>query len=271
MEAVHFGGELAQALRGQIPVQSFSFIDSFNLGLTGGDDVALTNAVLPVYNDIPGPASAYQLLVHQYGQVLFGNLNVIQDIDTGSYNPANDAIYPSGSYGRRLREIAQLIKEGVGLQAATVDIGGWDTHSDQGGGESDGRQARRLNEFSSGIQALYRDLGEAMDNVVILTMTEFGRTSLENGSNGTDHGNASSWFVAGGGVVGGIYGEWPTLAAGQLYRDRYLQHTVDLRDIMGDIWLNHFSYTTGDLATLLPEHSYKTQNLFGIPAATATV
>ncbi len=107
--------------------------------------------------------------------------------------------------------------------------------------------------------------------MVILTMTEFGRTSLEDGSNGTDHGNASSWFIAGGGVVGGIYGEWPTLATGQLYRDRYLQHTVDFRDIMGDIWLDPFSYTTGDIATLLPEHSYQTQNLFGIPAATTTV
>ena len=259
LQAVHFGGSLAQALRGPIPVQSFSFINSFNLGLNGGDEVALTNAVLPVYNEMPSPATAYQQLVHQYGQVLFSNLGVVQNIDTGSYVPTNGAIYPNGSYGRRLREIAQLIKEGVGLEAATVDIGGWDTHSDQGGGDPNGRQARRFAEYSSGIQALYRDLGADMDNVVIISMTEFGRTSFENGSNGTDHGNAASWFVVGGGVTGGVYGDWPGLdPANDLYQGRYLQHTIDFRDVLADVLVNHFGHSLTSLGALLPDHIYDT-------------
>jgi len=261
LRAVHFGSELSQALRGNVPVQSFSFIDSFNLGLNGEDEAALIDSVLPVYNDTPDPATAYQALVHQYGQVLFGNLNVVSNIDTGSYVPANGAVYPNGSYGRRLKETAQLLKEGVGLELATIDIGGWDTHSSQGGGEAGGRQARRFQELAGGIGALYTDLGSMMDNVVILVMTEFGRTAKENGSRGTDHGDAASWFVVGNNVNGGIYGDWPGLGANDLARGRYLRFTVDYRDIMGDILTGHLGHTQADLATLLPNHGYSTLGL----------
>ncbi|KAA3619124.1 MAG: DUF1501 domain-containing protein [Proteobacteria bacterium] len=268
LQAVHFGGELAQALRGSIPVQSFSTINAFTLGLTDIDETALTSAVIPVYNDFPSPASTYELLVHQYGQVLFNNLDVAQSIDTDSYTPENGADYPNGSYGRRLREIAQLIKEDVGLEAATVDIGGWDTHSNQGGGDSGGRQARRFAEFAAGIRALYDDLGPAMDNVIILSMTEFGRTSRENGSFGTDHGNATTWCVAGRGIAGGIYGAWPGLdPSNDLYQGRYLMHTVDFRDVMGDILVNLYGHDAADLGSLLPGHPYSSVGLFGAMTA----
>jgi uncharacterized protein (DUF1501 family) len=256
LQAVHFGSTLSHALQGNIPVQSFSFIDSFNLGLNGAAEASLSNSVLPVYEDIPASASSYQQLVHQYGQLLFNNLNVISNINTANYVPANGAVYPNSSYGRRLKETAQLIKSNIGLELVTIDIGGWDTHSNQGGGESDGRQARRFQEFSGGIAALYKDLGAMMDNVIILTMTEFGRTAKENGSNGTDHGNASSWFAIGPNIKGGIYGEWPGLSDSNLARGRYLQYTVDYRNIMGDILLNHFQHSKADLAALLPQHNY---------------
>ncbi len=270
LQAVGFGGELAQALRGNIPVQSFSFIDAFTLGLGDTDETLLTGTVTPVYNDVPDPASDYQLLVHQYGQVLFNNLSVVNSIDTSSYVPENGAVYPGSGYGRQLREIAQLIKAGVGLEVATVDIGGWDTHSTQGGGEANGRQARRFADFAGGIRALYQDLGTMMDDVVILTMTEFGRTSRENGSAGTDHGNAAAWFAAGRRLTGGVYGAWPGLdETNELYQGRYLQHTVDFRDVMGDILVNLFGHGTGELATLLPGHAYSPMNLFQAPTVAA--
>jgi len=91
--------------------------------------------------------------------------------------------------------------------------------------------SQRLNEFSSGINALYTDLGMHMNNVIILTMTEFGRTAKENGSAGTDHGEVSSWFVIGNSINGGIYGDWPGLQEDQLVRGRYLQYSIDYRDI----------------------------------------
>ena len=261
LQAVHFGSRLSHALSGEIPVQSFSFIDSFNLGLNSNEQATLINSVQPVYRDIPSPASDYRQLVHRFGQILFDNLATISNIDTGSYVPANGAMYPNGSYGRRLRETAQLIKENVGLELVTIDIGGWDTHSNQGGGASDGRQARRFREFSSGIAALYTDLGAMMDNVVILTMTEFGRTAKENGSNGTDHGDASSWFVIGPNINGGIYGQWPGLSSQDLDRGRYLRYTVDYRNIMGDILTGHFKHPGSDLDTLLPGHQFTSLNL----------
>jgi uncharacterized protein (DUF1501 family) len=264
LQAVHYGSSLAQALRGDIPVQSFNSINNFNLGLGSGDEVALTNAVLPVYNNAPSPATAYETLVHQYGQVLFNNLNVVQNITLPP--PVVDPLfpYPSNGYGNQLRELAGLIKSNVGLQAATVNIGGWDTHSNQGNGDPAGRQSRSFGSFAGGIRALVNDLGPLMDQTVILTMSEFGRTSLENGSRGTDHGNAAVWTVISSLIQGGLYGTWPGLdPATQLYQGRYLQHTVDFRNIMGDILTNLFGHTNGNLATLLPGHSYGSMNLFG--------
>ena len=95
---------------------------------------------------------------------------------------------------------------------------------------------------------------------MILTATEFGRTSHENGSQGTDHGHASCWFALGGGINGGIYGDWPGLEDDQLNRGRFLEHTLDCHDIYGDILVNHM--LNNDLATVLPGHSYTPVGLF---------
>jgi uncharacterized protein (DUF1501 family) len=270
MRAVHFGGELAQSLRGAVPVPSFSSIGSFNLGLADADEQALVARVLPVYNQAVDPADAYRSLVYRFGRLLFGTLDLAAGIDTGAYVPANNAQYPAGGFGGRLREIAQLLKDpGLDLELATVDIGGWDTHSDQGAGEPDGRQARSHAELAQGIAALTTDLGGLMDNVVILCMTEFGRTCKENGSRGTDHGVASTWMLAGGPVQGGIYTDrqgiitadgrydsfgWPELREDSMIDGRFLDWTIDYRDIMADILTDHLGST--DLGTVLPGHTH---------------
>lgn len=259
LQAVGFGGSLAQSLRGNIPVQSFSTINSFNLGLTSTDEQSLINNVLPIYQE-PSPLSSYRQLVHQYGETLFGNLDAINVIDTSTYIPENGAIYPNSSFGRRLRETAQLIKSPYnGLEVVTHDTGGYDTHSNQGAADPNDRLSRRLQEFSDGIAALVTDLGNKMDDVIILTKTEFGRTAEENGSGGTDHGNAASWFAFGNQIQGGIYlnGSWPGLSDGDLYQGRYLASTVDYRDILGDILFNHLGHSISDLETLLPGHIYQ--------------
>lgn len=262
LRAVHFGGSLAQSLRGPIPVSSFSSIGAFSLGLSSADETELVDTVLPVYQQASEEGHNRDM-VAEFGRVQFNNLDVVRSIDTASYEPANGAQYPNSGYGRQLREIAQLIKRGVGLEAATVNIGGWDTHSNQGGGEQDGRQRRRLAEFGNGVAALYSDLGSLMDNVVIMTSTEFGRTARENGSFGTDHGVASSWFVAGGAINGGVYnpGGWPGLAPEQLIQGRFLNFSTDYRDILGDLLIGHLG--NSNLATVLPGHSYNPVGLFG--------
>jgi uncharacterized protein (DUF1501 family) len=154
------------------------------------------------------------------------------------YTPAAAAQYPNSGYGQALLQIAQLIKSDIGLEVAFADVGGWDTHATQGGAR--GQLANRLKEFGDGLAALYRDLGDRMQNVVIVTMTEFGRSIRQNGSGGTDHGHGSCLFVAGGPVKGGkIYGEWPGLAPEQLFERRDLAITTDFRDVFAEILVKH--------------------------------
>ena len=166
----------------------------------------------------------------------FDAVKMLRSVNPQQYSPA--VSYPNSQFGQALLQIAQLVKSNIGLQVAFADIGGWDTHANQGSGR--GQLANRLKEFGNGIAALYRDLGDRMRNVVILTMTEFGRAVRQNGSGGTDHGHASSLFVAGGPVKGGkVYGQWPGLAPEQLHEGRDLALTTDFRTVFSEILTGH--------------------------------
>lgn len=152
---------------------------------------------------------------------------------------ASDTNYPRSPFGQAMREMATVIKANLGLVAGFADSGGWDTHVNQGG--TAGRLAVRLRDFSQAIAAFARDLGKKLDDVVLLTMTEFGRTARENGNRGTDHGHASAFFVLGGGVRGGkVYGKWPGLRPQDLHEGRDLAVTTDFRDVCSTILSRHF-------------------------------
>lgn len=255
LRAVGFGGTLPHALKGPEIVSSFNNLTHFNLGLPSAESDALLQRLTPIYGQTPNLNVPYQESLHHFGRVLVHDLDVISQVTSTPYVPANGAVYPSSTFGKQLQQTAQLIKSGVGLEIATLSMGGWDTHGNQGGGNAHGSQARRLADFANSIAAFYNDLGGQMQDVMVLTMTEFGRTAKENGSKGTDHGNASTWFVMGRSVSGGIYGEWPGLHEEQLYRGRYLSHTVDYRDILGEILTGHLGNEALDF--LLPMHDYQ--------------
>ncbi len=270
LQGLSFGSNLAKSLRGSIPVQSIGFLDQFGFPSSSGNLVdQIKQYVLPLYNDlqVKPAASKSELLVGNTGKISFDNLDTISAINAQNYTPAPGVNYPAGRYGRRLREIAQLIKTkndpmlNINLDVVTVDIGGFDTHTNQGGAGPNNRHSRQIREFSEGIAALYDDLGSQMDEVIILSVTEFGRTAKENGSAGTDHGDASSWFMVGKGINGGIHGRWPGLSAAQLRRGRYLSYTVDYRDIYAEILMNHFGHTQAQAQTLL-SHTYNSIGLF---------
>jgi uncharacterized protein (DUF1501 family) len=254
LRAAGFGSELPHALRGQQTVSSFNDIAEFSTELPTDTETALLSDLTRVYNQTPDSARAYRDLVYGSGRVMVNDLSVLSVIDVGSYVPANGAVYPATTLGRQLRQVAQLIKQDLGLEVAALGIGGWDTHADQGNGDPAAQQARRHQDFGGSIGAFYADLGPLMADVVVLTMTEFGRTARENGSRGTDHGHAAAWFVAGGSVTGGVYGTWPGLGASQLLYGRYLDHSVDFRDVMGEVLTRHLGST--DLATILPGHTF---------------
>jgi uncharacterized protein (DUF1501 family) len=183
------------------------------------------------------------------GRETFEAVNYLKQVNPSQHRPANGARYPRSPFGNALLQIAQLIKSNVGLEVAFADVGGWDTHVNQG--NSRGQLALRLQDFSSAIAALVTDLGQRMDDVVIVTMSEFGRTVRENGNRGTDHGHANAIFVIGGDVRGGkVYGQWPGLKNDQLYEGRDLALTTDFRDVLGEVAKRHLG--AGDLRTIFP-------------------
>jgi uncharacterized protein (DUF1501 family) len=194
------------------------------------------------------------------GRETFEAVNYLKKANPAQYQPENGAQYPRNPFGNSLLQIAQLIKAGVGLEVAFTDIGGWDTHVNQG--NSRGQLANLLQQFSSGIAALYQDLGQRMDDVVVLTMSEFGRTVRENGNRGTDHGHANAMFVLGNSVRGGkVYGQWPGLKSEQLYEGRDLALTTDFRDVFGEIATRHLG--SKDVKSVFPGYSLSASKFKG--------
>ncbi len=179
----------------------------------------------------------------------FDAVDLLQSVDPTRLAPEHGAEYPRGAFGRAMRQLAQLVKSGIGLEIGFAELGGWDHHVNEGGAR--GPLAARLRELAGGIAAFVRDLDGRMDDVVLVTLSEFGRSARENGSRGTDHGHANSMLVVGGGVRGGrVYGDWPGLAPEQLWEGRDLALTVDFRDVLGLALRRHLG--AGDLARVFP-------------------
>ncbi len=179
----------------------------------------------------------------------FDAVRMLRSAASRQYAPVAGVRYPNSPFGQALQQIAQLVKSEVGLEVAFTDVAGWDTHANQG--SSRGQLSNRLKDFGDGLAALYRDLGDRMHNIVIITMTEFGRAIRQNGSGGTDHGHASCIFLAGGPVRGGkIYGQWPGLAPEQLYEGRDLALTTDFRAVFSEILIKHMR--ANDISKIFP-------------------
>jgi uncharacterized protein (DUF1501 family) len=151
-----------------------------------------------------------------------------------------------GQLGRNLQELARLIKADAGIETAFAEIDGWDHHQNE-----NNQLPNLLSQFSNAISAFCSDLWDRMDDIVIVTMSEFGRTVAENGAGGTDHGHGSLMMVIGGGVKGGkIYGEWPGLEKEQLFEGRDLAVTTDFRVVLSELVGGHLGRT--DLDSVFP-------------------
>jgi uncharacterized protein (DUF1501 family) len=185
----------------------------------------------------------------------FEATRILKAADPAKLVPENGAAYPPGPFGNALKQIAQLIKANVGLEVAFTDVGGWDTHAGEGGAQ--GQLANNLRTFAAAIAAFTKDLGARMGDVVLVTMSEFGRTVRENGNRGTDHGHGNFMFVAGGGVKGGkVYGEWKGLAPENLFEGRDVAVTTDFRDVFGELLAKQLG--VGSLKKVFPGYEGKT-------------
>jgi uncharacterized protein (DUF1501 family) len=182
---------------------------------------------------------------------MFNAIDQLAELNSATYEPENEANYGGNQQGNAqfaspMRQLAQLLKADLGVEIAFVDIGGWDTH--QGQGSLEGRLPQRLQIFANVLSAFYTDMGDRMDDIVVMTMSEFGRTARENGNAGTDHGKATVMFVMGGGVKGGkVYGDWPGLAPEQLNENRDLAMTTDFRDVFAEVISGHLGAEKPDM------------------------
>ncbi len=196
------------------------------------------------------------------GKETFEAVNFLKQANPAKYRPENGAIYPNSRFGQSLLQIAQLVKAQVGLEVAFTDTPGlnWDTHANQGGAR--GQLANLFRDFGASIAALTIDLGTRMDDVVILTMSEFGRTARQNGTGGTDHGHGNAMFVIGNSVRGGrIFGDWKGLKPGELNEGRDLAVTTDFRDVFGEVAGKHLA--NKNLEKIFPKYAANPKNFKG--------
>ncbi|HET8531863.1 MAG TPA: DUF1501 domain-containing protein [Methylomirabilota bacterium] len=241
--AVSLGAALPRILRGDVGAVAMSSVADFDVkegaaAMAGGPGAR------------QGFESLYEKgvrdLLYGTGRETFEAVKMLKAAAPQRLAPANGAVYPRGRFGESLRQIAQLIRADVGLEVAFADVGGWDTHAGQG--NERGQLAARLREFGEGLAALDRDLGARMSDVMVLTMSEFGRTVRENGNRGTDHGHATAMLALGGAVKGGrVYGRWPGLRREQLFEGRDLAVTTDFRGLFTEIAVRHLGVPAGPL------------------------
>ncbi len=228
--AVALGPALPRTLHGDVGAISMQSIDRFDV--RGAQDGTARRGFEALY------AAGVRDLLYGTGRETFEAVKMLRSANASGIAPANGAEYPRGQFGDAMRQIAQLVKANVGLEVAFADMQGWDTHVGQGAEQ--GQLALRLREFGGALAAFTKDLGDRMADVVVLTMSEFGRTVAENGNRGTDHGHATAMLVIGGRVRGGkVYGRWPGLARQQLFEGRDLAVTTDFRALFGEVAGRH--------------------------------
>jgi uncharacterized protein (DUF1501 family) len=252
--AVAFSPNLPRTLAGAAPAIAMTNIGDFGVRAgAGGGQVAQGFEAL--YSE------GLSDVLHGTGKETFEAVKALKAANPQQYKPENGSSYPKSPFGQSLLQISQMIKANIGLEVAFTDVGGWDTHVNQGAAR--GQLAYRLQDLSQSIAALYTDLGDRMRNVVIITMTEFGRTMKQNGSGGTDHGHASCLFALGGPIKGGkVYGKWPGLATEQLYEGRDLALTTDFRNVFAEVAVRHMGATNPN--AIFPGFSVNPSNFRGL-------
>ncbi len=225
--AVALGTQVPRTLQGHVPAVALANLQDFSVGGRGAQASPVSNAFQAMYDD------STDAVLHGTGQETFEAVRMLKSADPAKYKPATGVNYPNAPFGNSMKQIAQLLKADLGVEAAFADVGGWDTHQNQGG--ANGQLANRLREFADSLAAFWQDMGDGAEDVTLVTMSEFGRTARQNGTGGTDHGHANVMLVLGGAVKGGhVYGRWPGLADEQLNEGRDLTVTTDFRSVLAE-------------------------------------
>ena len=250
--AVAFGPYLPRTLQGTAPAVALPDLKQFKMY---GPPQTVEGGFESMY------AQTVDQALRGVGAETFEAIDQLKKINPDNYQPENGAQYPKSRYGQSLAEIAELFKSDVGLEVAFLDSGGWDHHVNEGGVQ--GQLSNLLRDLGQGIAAFHQDMGDRMEDVVFVSMSEFGRTAHENGNRGTDHGHANCMFVMGGGIKGGkVYTRWPGMNDGQLYQGRDLAVTTDYRSVLGEIIATHLG--DGNLSAVFPGFANDPRQFLGL-------
>jgi uncharacterized protein (DUF1501 family) len=225
LRAIAMGPQLPRTLRGERSAIAVNDAQTFQMGNSA------TAKILESMYETSADAG-----MERTGKDAFAAMKMIQSLSQQPYNPAGNAPYfQGGDLGRSLQQVARLIKADVGVEAAFAEVGGWDHH-----GNEPQQLSNLLRQFGAALGAFSQDMGDRMEDIVLVTMSEFGRTAQENGNAGTDHGHGSVMMVLGGPVQGGkVYGHWPGLEPEQLYEGRDLAVTTDFRAVLTELVSGH--------------------------------
>ncbi len=257
IRAVAIGGNLPRMLRGSAPAYAIRGIEDLAMPTTPGDADVLRTALETAY--CTQPDAAHHPLADLLAQTASATLEGTRQLEAlakEEYQPAHGATYANNGVARQFREAARLIKAGLGTEVIQIDYGGWDTHNNQGA--TTGGFPNRLHALTEAMAAFNQDLGDKMDDVLVLTLSDFGRTVRQNGNNGTDHGWANCMLAMGGALAKNdapVLGDWPTLAVEKLERGRDLQHTTDFRDVLAEAAARHLG--NPNTTHIIPDHPAK--------------
>ncbi len=246
IRAIALGSRIPRSLRGKVTALALPGLDQ--IASRGGDaDLAATLRALE---------SAYGKGGDGLKGALSGNgsstLDAMERLGQVAANPLElKGNYPAGQFGQHMREVARLVHADLGLEVIQAEINGFDTHQNQAQPFN-----QRMRALAQGLQALRTDLEDRLDDVLVLTVSEFGRTARVNGTRGTDHGSGSCLIAMGGAVRAkdsaprGVLGDWPTLAKDALQGQRDLRVTTDIRDVYAEVLTNFLAVPT--LEKVLP-------------------
>ncbi len=247
LRAVGIGAGLQRTLVGGPKTLPIGDFEGFGLAGAAESQDERRDALQAMYATVTSPLGTS-------ARGTFDTIDLLEQIDFGSYQPSGGAVYPEGELGTALRSVAALIKAEMGVEAAAVDLGGWDTHDFQG--PIDGEMSIVMSTLAEAVAAFHKDLfADDFTNVTLVAMSEFGRNAFENGSAGTDHGHGGLMMVLGGHVDGGrVVTDWPGLAPGQLFEDQDLAVTIDYRDILTEVLTKRAE--NSDISAVFTDPSY---------------
>lgn len=246
LRAVGMGTRPQRSLSGSVPVSALRSIADFHLG---GDPRVLQQMRAALNTVYAGDV---------LGQDTLSIMDTLERLDPLKYTSRGQAEYPDTEFGLALKQIAMLIRAEVGLEVSAIDVGGWDTHFAQG--SVTGLMPNLMKDLADGLAAFHTDMQDHMNNLTVVTMSEFGRRASENGSLGTDHGHGSMMMLLGGSVDGGrVHGKWPGLEDGQMIGPGDLAVTTDYRDVLSEVLVKRLNNPATN--EIFPEYSPVTRNV----------